>query len=248
MIHVRSLSRRAAFSCGTAIACLAAAAAPTTAEVLVTVDGKQVQTRGPWEERGRQIVYTDEHGNLVSIRASLVDLEASRAAGTNVEREEYVRIDRPKPKPVVSKAPPGRSDAPPVVITQGEVSAVLSPEAQRVAALFGSLDGPGRAAMERELRNFAVELIRLDRLNNLLLKNGIRNAAPAFRNFASRFANRAGNTNNPSAAGAFELMTEDLLELADLAERRPVEAIARIRGPILDLRGMVGKDHRPGLP
>lgn len=49
-------------------------------EVLVTVDGQRIEIQGPWQEKGRLIVYTDATGNLASIRTSAVDLDASRRA------------------------------------------------------------------------------------------------------------------------------------------------------------------------
>ncbi|REJ80219.1 MAG: hypothetical protein DWQ36_18475 [Acidobacteria bacterium] len=223
-------------------------ATPAIAEVLVLIDGARIQTRGPWEERGRQVVYTDEHGNLAAIRASLVDLEASRAAGQEVAREDYVRIDHPAPKPRPSKAPPGRPGAEPVVITQGDVTATLDPEAQRVAAIFSSLDQWALVALAHEFRSLALELLRLDRQHNLLLRDGIRNAAPAFRNLASRFSSQAATARIETTASAYQLLSDHLLDLAAKAETRPAEAIAAIRAPMLDLRGYLGKDHRPGQP
>ncbi|MDY7093341.1 MAG: FxLYD domain-containing protein [Acidobacteriota bacterium] len=55
-------------------------AVPAAADWLVTRDGSRIETDGPWEERGRLIVFTTASGDLASIRTSEVDLEASRAA------------------------------------------------------------------------------------------------------------------------------------------------------------------------
>ena len=59
-------------------------AAPAEAEEpadgywLVTVDGQRIASREPWEVRGRRILYTNAAGDLVSVRASEIDLDASQ--------------------------------------------------------------------------------------------------------------------------------------------------------------------------
>jgi len=54
-------------------------AAPAAADWLVTHSGDHLETRGPWELRGAQVVFTTPAGRLASIRATEIDLEASRA-------------------------------------------------------------------------------------------------------------------------------------------------------------------------
>ena len=63
-----------------AAAVWAAAAAPVSADWLVTSDGTRIETEGPWEVRGRQVIFTRKHGALSALRLSDVDLEASEAA------------------------------------------------------------------------------------------------------------------------------------------------------------------------
>ena len=53
---------------------------PSNGDVLVTADGTSIQTDGPWEVKGRQVVFTSEDGRLSALRLSEVDLEASHAA------------------------------------------------------------------------------------------------------------------------------------------------------------------------
>lgn len=53
---------------------------PAVADWLVTRDGSRIETDGPWEERGRLIVFTTADGELASIRSSEIDLEASYTA------------------------------------------------------------------------------------------------------------------------------------------------------------------------
>jgi hypothetical protein len=61
-------------------AALLLAAAPLGADWLVLKDGNRIETHGPWREKGRQIVFTLPNGQLSALRATEVDLAASRAA------------------------------------------------------------------------------------------------------------------------------------------------------------------------
>jgi hypothetical protein len=57
------------------------ATAPAGADWLILKNGTRVETLGPWNEKGKQVVYTTvAEKRLVSIRASEVDLPASRQA------------------------------------------------------------------------------------------------------------------------------------------------------------------------
>lgn len=61
------------------------AAAPAGADWLVLKNGTRVETLGPWNEKGKQVVYTTvAEKRLVSIRASEVDLTASREASATL--------------------------------------------------------------------------------------------------------------------------------------------------------------------
>ena len=78
-------SRRIAGSLTTKLALFGLAscfvlALPAVADVLVMTDGSRVETKGAWEVKGRQVVFTLPNGTLSAVRASEVDLEASRAA------------------------------------------------------------------------------------------------------------------------------------------------------------------------
>jgi len=61
-------------------AALGAAALPASADWLVLRDGSRVETKGPWQEKGRLVVFTRSDGTLASLRAAELDLEASRKA------------------------------------------------------------------------------------------------------------------------------------------------------------------------
>ncbi len=52
--------------------------APAAADWVVTVDGSRIETDGAWTEKGRMIVFTTADGKLMSMRASEIDVEASR--------------------------------------------------------------------------------------------------------------------------------------------------------------------------
>lgn len=76
-------------------------AAPVTADWLVTRDGARIETRGEWEEKGRLIVFTDAKGELASIRASEIDLEASYAATVEAKAPPPPPAPAPPPGPSV---------------------------------------------------------------------------------------------------------------------------------------------------
>ena len=63
-----------------AIACFLLAGAQTSADWLVTNDGQRIETQGPWEVKGRQVLFTLPNGTLSVMRAADIDLEASNAA------------------------------------------------------------------------------------------------------------------------------------------------------------------------
>jgi hypothetical protein len=72
-----------------------AVGAPLSADWLVMNDGTRVETDGPWNERGKLVVFTDTSGNLVSLRLSEVDLVASRQATADA----LEAASRPAPPP-----------------------------------------------------------------------------------------------------------------------------------------------------
>jgi len=83
------------------------------AEVVVLKDGSRVETRGSFEVRGRQIVFTSAQGTLATLRLDEVDLEASRAAS------------RPAPAPAANTGPAAApKKAPVLVLTDRDVAHV----------------------------------------------------------------------------------------------------------------------------
>lgn len=73
-------------------------APPLLADVLVTQEGAQVETRGAWRIEGRQVVFELPNGTLSALRLSEVDLDASRAAtqAANEARSNVVEAAAPK--------------------------------------------------------------------------------------------------------------------------------------------------------
>lgn len=67
--------------CSNTLLCLTLLAVVTAgwagADVLVTTDGSVVETKGPWQQRGKMVVFTLANGQLSALRAEDVDFEAT---------------------------------------------------------------------------------------------------------------------------------------------------------------------------
>lgn len=68
---------------------------------LVTRWGERLKTQGPWRREGDRILYTNDAGNLVSIRVSEVDLEASRKPQPESAGSAAPATPGPEPKAAV---------------------------------------------------------------------------------------------------------------------------------------------------
>ncbi len=91
--------RRAWIVC---VALLAAAAGAAWADELVTRDGQVIQTQGPWEVRGRLLVFKLADGTLASLRLNEADLEATEKRAQEAERRARQAREesmRPAPEP-----------------------------------------------------------------------------------------------------------------------------------------------------
>ncbi len=75
---------------------------PAAADWLVTREGARVETHGPWQVKGKLVVFTAPDGTLSSLRASLVDLDASQRATADKQKmvEEDIAV-----KPAERKKP-----------------------------------------------------------------------------------------------------------------------------------------------
>lgn len=77
---------------------LLATSAPAGAEVLVLRSGEQVQTKGPYEVRGGRVIYTSPSGDLLSLRASEVDLEATETLKESARATGGESTAKPEPQ------------------------------------------------------------------------------------------------------------------------------------------------------
>lgn len=85
-----------------ALAALLAVAggAAASADELVTRDGQVIQTQGPWEVRGKLLVFKLADGTLASLRLDEADLEASeRRVAEKARRARQAREEAMKPPP-----------------------------------------------------------------------------------------------------------------------------------------------------
>jgi len=94
-------------------ALLALAAAPVSADWLVTLAGTRVETRGAWQVKGKLVVFQTPDGALSSLRLSEVDLDASGRATAEAVRARQVA------KTTVARAP--EKKAPVLVLTDDKV-------------------------------------------------------------------------------------------------------------------------------
>jgi len=82
------------------VAALAAGGVPSIrADWIVTRQGARIETRGPWQEKGKLVVFALPDGKLSSLRLADVDLAASQAA----TREAKAAKDQPPKEPVKVK-------------------------------------------------------------------------------------------------------------------------------------------------
>lgn len=86
------------------------------ADWLVMRDGARVETRGPWQVKGGQVIFTQPNGTLSTLRLRDVDVEASRAL-----------TERPPAPPPAPAAAETAKKEPVMVITDREVQRSSAP-------------------------------------------------------------------------------------------------------------------------
>lgn len=150
-----------------ALAVAGALSAPVSADWLVTRAGARVETRGPWQVKGKLIVFQGLDGNLASLRASEVDLDASRAATDESVRVKdaavaYDRKPAPRKASVLSitdkdvrhvgeggpAAAPAEKKAEDAAATEGEPSQVAVASWERIETA-----GEGHIVIAGQVRN-----------------------------------------------------------------------------------------------
>ncbi len=114
-------SRLAMTLVASVLATAALVAGPAAAERLVTAGGNVIETRGPWEVRGKTVVFTTSKGTLSSMRASEIDFDATEAA------------NRPATEAPTAIEPPPERREPVLVLTDDDIgpgsAALASPPA-----------------------------------------------------------------------------------------------------------------------
>ncbi len=120
-----ALSRRAA---GLALAALLLVVPLAAADVLVTKDGARIDTKGPWQVKGSQVLFHQPNGTLSALRLADVDLDASAAATAKAN-------EPPAPAP----PPPPRQAR--IRITEKEIPPVTDRGEEAEAAPEGSAPG-----------------------------------------------------------------------------------------------------------
>lgn len=93
---VRRLAVLAAFS--------GMAGLPASADWLVTREGAKVETKGPWQVKGKLVVFHLADGSLSSMRLAEVDLDQSRKATEEAERAK-AEAEAARSRPPEKKAP-----------------------------------------------------------------------------------------------------------------------------------------------
>lgn len=104
------------------------ASLPASADWLVTREGAKVETKGPWQVKGKLVVFHLADGSLSSMRLAEVDLEASRKA-----TEEALRA---KAEAEAARTRPAEKKAPVLVVTDKDVRHV-DPAAVSAAGASG---------------------------------------------------------------------------------------------------------------
>lgn len=92
--------------------------APAAADWLVTREGGRVETKGPWQVKGKLVVFTLPDGKLSSLRLSEVDLDVSR----RVTAEAAAAAQAPPPP-----AQPAKPREAKVVLTDESFKRVAPP-------------------------------------------------------------------------------------------------------------------------
>lgn len=82
-------------------------AAPAGADWLVTREGGRVETQGPWQTKGKLVVFKAADGTLSSLRLADVDVEASRKATEEAVRQRAEAQAAPA-RPAVKEKKPSR--------------------------------------------------------------------------------------------------------------------------------------------
>lgn len=200
---------------------------PASSEVLVLVDGQSVETSGPWEVRGGLIIYTTLAGTLSSIRASLVDLEATEIAN----------------RPVTAAQDDSREiDAPALVIKQEDVGAAsdATVSTARLVAHLSTLDALEARRLVEALRPSVERVVRLDLEVDILSPRGFDRTIALLESDVVRFRQLASDTSDPDLSKSFGLLASDTERFVRLARSDSEAALEEIAAGWRQLRELIG--------
>jgi hypothetical protein len=149
---------------------IALPALPAAADWLVTQDGDRVETRGPWEIRGKLVVFTLPNGTLSSMRLTDVDLDAS----------EQLANSRQAPSAAV--APEAERREATIVITDSDVAHV-GPEAASSATERQEVGTQARAQLAAAASGEGLTVAAWsqeydDAIDGVVLTGSIENRSP----------------------------------------------------------------------
>ena len=74
---------------------LASTSSSTSADWLVTQSGGRVETKGPWQVKGKLVVFTQADGTLASLRLADVDLPASEQTTAEAQEAKAQQAEAP---------------------------------------------------------------------------------------------------------------------------------------------------------
>jgi hypothetical protein len=169
------MSRRALTAAAllAALAGAVAMASPAAADWLVTRAGSRIETRGPWQVKGKLVVFTQLDGSLASLRLSEVDLAASRErrpAASAPRRAEAA------PRKRISVTDKDVHHAEPAAAT---ADAAAAPAQDGAAKADGAAAGGKEKAKENESGIAVASWERADVAGHAVVRGRVRNDGKA---------------------------------------------------------------------
>lgn len=201
-----------------------------SADILVTVDGQEIETEGPYEVDGRRVVYRNPDGVLTAIRATSVDLDASREA-----TEEARRPAAPAPPPpaekhldVVELSRQNKSGDAAMVLESDTAGGPAGDEiARELNAVFNALplDPTTRQRLKKRTEHTIRSIYSALERHDVTTRKGTRAAAADMRKVASELRSYARQESDPALQKYFQFVAGEVSKLAYAADRGP-EALA----------------------
>lgn len=153
-----------------ALSLAGALSSPAKADWLVTRDGARVETRGPWQVKGKLIVFQAADGKLASLRASEVDLEESRLATDDAVRAKEAAVAAAQ-KPTVPRKASVRS------ITDKDVRQVAAANPAAAAPAEKAADAAAPESAESPVSVASWERIETAGEGHIVIAGRVRNGS-----------------------------------------------------------------------